>query len=398
MPRLLQIDTCLGILSTGRITEGIGEIATAMGWECYVAHGARYVGESNMSSYQIGTKIGEYFHYAQSLLCDRHGLGSIRATKRLIKKIEMDIKPDIIHLHCVHGYYLNYKILFEYLNSKNIPVVWTFHDCWAFTGHCAHFITSGCDKWKNGCNNCPLLSEYPKSLIDNSTNNYIKKKKLFSSNDNLHIVAVSSWMKNLVDSSFLSGKDIRVINNGVDLNRFAPVEHNLTSKLLLGVASSWNNAKGLSDFYSIRESLPEDYEILLVGLTDKQIKALPNGIKGITRTESIEQLAELYSKAMVLVNPTYADTFPTVNIEALACGTPVITYNTGGSPEVIDSQTGIVVEQGDIDGIVNAIMTIHKNPISSVKCRERAVKYFNKDERFWDYIHLYEELIYVKDE
>ena len=205
-------------------------------------------------------------------------------------------------------------------------------------------------------------------------------------------------MKNLVDASFLSGKDVRVINNGVDLNRFAPVEYNRTSQLVLGVASSWNNAKGLSDFYSIREALSEDYEVLLVGLTYNQIKALPNGIEGITRTESIEQLAELYSRAMVLVNPTYADTFPTVNIEALACGTPVITYNTGGSPEVIDSQTGIVVEQGDIEGIVNAIMTIHKNPISSVKCRERAVKYFNKDERFGDYIHLYEELIYVKDE
>ena len=397
MPRLLQIDTCLGILSTGRISEGIASIAMSKGWECYIAHGARYVGTSAMHSYQITSRFGEYMHYAKSYLFDRHGLGSVVETKQFLKYID-EIKPDIIQLHCIHGYYLNYKLLFEHLNKKNIPIVWTFHDCWAFTGHCAHFITSGCDKWKNGCNNCPLLSEYPKSLIDNSTNNYIKKKKLFSSNDNLHIVAVSSWMKNLVDSSFLSGKDIRVINNGVDLNRFAPVEHNLTSKLLLGVASSWNNAKGLSDFYSIRESLPEDYEILLVGLTDKQIKALPNGIKGITRTESIEQLAELYSKAMVLVNPTYADTFPTVNIEALACGTPVITYNTGGSPEVIDSQTGIVVEQGDIEGIVNAIMTIHKNPISSVKCRVRAVKYFNKDERFGDYIHLYEELIYVKDE
>ena len=393
MPRLLQIDSCLGVLSTGRITEGIASVAVKDGWECYIAHGARYVGKSIMKSYQVTSKYGEYLHYAKSVLFDSHGLGSTRATGKLIQLIADEIKPDIIHLHCIHGYYLNYEILFEYLNKTNIPIVWTFHDCWAFTGHCAHFITHGCNKWKNECDNCPLLLEYPKSLIDNSANNYIKKKKLFSSNDNLHIVAVSSWMKNLVDSSFLFGKDIRVINNGVDLNRFAPVEHNKTSKLVLGVASSWNNAKGLSDFNSIRKSLPGDYEILLVGLTDKQIKSLPNGIMGITRTGSIEQLAELYSRAMVLVNPTYADTFPTVNIEALACGTPVITYNTGGSPEVIDSQTGIVVEQGDVEGIVNAIKLIHKNPISSLKCRERAVQYFNKDERFLDYIHLYEELI-----
>lgn len=394
MPKLLQIDTCLGILSTGKISESIGKLASQRGWDCFIAHGARYVGLSEMYSYQVVSKWGEYLHYAQSLLLDRHGLGSYSETKKLIKWIEQ-INPDVIQLHCLHGYYLNYKVLFEYLNHTTIPVVWTFHDCWAFTGHCAHFITANCYKWKNeGCHDCELISDYPKSYFDYSKRNFLLKKDLFSKNDQLHIVSVSNWLASFVKDSFLKEKDIQVINNGVDIVSFKPCASKREKTMLLGVASAWSRSKGLYDFYKLRERLDLDqYEIVLIGLTQQQIQELPKGILGVSRTSSVEELAKYYSEATVFVNPTYADSFPTVNMEALACGTPVITYKTGGSPETIDAKTGVVVEQGDIDGIIKALSYIVGLGDISSECRRRAVTLFDKEKRFMDYVNLYEKLI-----
>ena len=395
MKKLLQIDSCLGILSTGKITESIARLAMSRGWECHIMHGARCIGETIQHHYQVTSLIGEYAHYAESLLLDRHGLGSRIATKRIVEKIK-EINPDVIQLHCIHGYYINYKYLFEYLNSTNIPVVWTFHDCWAFTGHCAHFITINCNKWKEeGCHHCPLLGDYPKALTDRSKKNYLFKKRLFCANKNMHIVAVSNWLANFAKDSFLGDKDIRVINNGIDVKLFYPCEEKSSEKFkILGVASAWNRDKGLFDFYKLRELLPaEQFEIALVGLTKEQVSSLPLGITGITRTNSVKELAKLYSNADVFVNPTYADSFPTVNMEALACGTPVITYRTGGSPEIIDKNTGFVVEQGNATALANAVLNMKDHPLSAEKCRLRAEKLYNKDDRFMDYIKLYEELI-----
>ena len=395
MPKLLQVDSCLNMLSTGRISESIGNLAKRRGWECYIVHGARYTRPGScMQSIQSVSKWGEYVHYAESLLLDNHGLSSRAATRKVIDKI-IQIKPDLIQLHCVHGYYINYKLLFELLNSTDIPVVWTFHDCWAFTGHCTHFVTADCEKWKNeGCHDCALKRDYPKSFVDCSERNFYLKKMLFSSNPDLHIVAVSDWLAGFVRESFLADKDIRVINNGVDINIFKPCAQKSFKRFkLIGVASSWNKDKGLLDFYKLRKILPEDYQITLIGLTHDQIKDLPQGIVGISRTDSAEQLAQLYSEANVMVNPTYADSFPTVNMEALACGTPVITYRTGGSPEIIDDKTGIVVEQGDIEGIVAALRKMKDQPLSVDDCRSRAVNRYDKDKRFEDYVNLYEALI-----
>lgn len=394
MPKLLQIDTCLALKSTGRITESIAKIAISRGWECHIVHGARTIGNTIQHHYQSTTKVGTYKHFIESVLWDRHGLGSRRETKQIVKIIET-IKPDIIQLHCIHGYYINYKILFNYINRANIPVVWTFHDCWAFTGHCAHFVTVGCEKWKTECRECPLKRDYPKSLIDRSQYNFSLKKKLFTAVIDLHIVAVSEWLAELTKQSFFKEKDIRVINNGVDTISFRPCsEKSYRTFKILGVASGWNSGKGLYDFYKIRQKLNiNQYEIVLVGLSKEQIKELPDGIVAIPKTNSIDELAKLYSEANVFVNPTYADSFPTVNMEALACGTPVITYRTGGSPEIIDQNTGVVVEQGDIEGLVQSIIDMKLTPLSSDKCRERALQRFDKEERFMDYIHLYEELI-----
>lgn len=396
MPKLLQIDSCLNMLSTGRITESIGRLAIEQGWDCYIVHGARYVRPGScMHSIQNISKWGEYEHFAEGLLFDNHGLASRRATKKVIEKIK-EIKPDVVQLHCVHGYYINYKLLFEYLNTTNIPVVWTFHDCWAFTGHCAHFVTVGCEKWKNeGCHDCPLKGDYPKSFVDYSKRNYELKKTLFTANKNLHIVTVSEWLADLTKQSFLEEKDIQVIRNGVDINTFNPLNNKKADKYrILGVSGVWNKGKGLFDFYKLRELLDKNqYEIVLIGLTKEQVNELPEGIIGVERTNSVAELAEYYSSANIFVNPTYADSLPTVNMEALACGTPVITYKTGGSPEIVDEKTGVVVEQGDVGELKIVIEQMKENPLSGEECRQRAELYFNKEKRFSDYLNLYENLI-----
>lgn len=401
MPTLLQIDSCLGIGSTGRITESIGALAKARGWDCYIAHGARYVGNTKMHSIPVVTKMGEYRHALRSMLFDAHGLGSACETKRLIEQIEQ-IKPDVIHLHCIHGYYLNYKVLFEYLNKTDIPVVWTFHDCWAFTGHCAYFDSIDCKKWQTGCCDCLLKNDYPASLfIDRSTHNFSLKCSLFAKKDNLVVVPVSYWLEELARMSFLRNKEIITIHNGIDLNVFTPCEDPLIlnesllegKTVILGVAAPWDKRKGLQDFIKLRSYLDKSSIIVLVGLSDGQIASLPDGIVGLQRTNSTKELAAIYSRASVFVNPTYSDNFPTTNLEALACGTPVITYRTGGSPEAIDESTGIVVNQGDIDGLVAAIRHLKENPISQEACRQRAVQLFDKEERFMDYIRLYDELL-----
>lgn len=399
MKKILQIDSCLVIGSTGRITESVGRIALQQGWECYIVHGGRYVKRpSCMKDIQSVSPIGEYLHYAESLLRDNHGLASRRATRKVVEEIKR-IQPDIVQLHCVHGYYLNYKILFEYLNTTNIQVVWTFHDCWAFTGHCAHFVTAGCEKWKTGCYDCPLKGEYPKSLIDRSLRNYELKKKLFGDNKNLHIVPVSDWMAGFVKESFLKDKSMTVIKNGVDLNVFKPADVETNGKIrILGVSGVWNKGKGLYDFYRLRELLDEKYEIILVGLNKEQLKELPTGIIGIEHTESVQELAQLYSSASVFVNPTYADTFPTVNLESLACGTPVITYRTGGSPEAVTPETGWVVEQGDVEGIASIVKSLELKDNSEIAaqraaCRKRAEQEFDKNKCFEKYVELYNQLI-----
>ena len=398
--RLLQIDSCLGTGSTGRITESIAQLAQSQGWECYIIHGARYVKRpSCMADMQSVSVAGEYIHYIEGLFFDNHGLSSRCATRKVVKYIE-EIKPDIIQLHCIHGYYLNYKILFEYLNRTNIPLVWTFHDCWAFTGHCAHFVVAGCDKWKSGCHHCPIFRVYPKAFVDCSKRNYTLKKELFCANHNLHIVPVSEWVADLTKQSFLKDKDMHVIRNGVDLTVFKPISKKENNKVrVLGVSGVWTKSKGIDDFFRLRKMLDINrYEIILVGLSREQKQNMPEGIEGIERTESVQELVEMYSSSDVFVNPTYADTFPTVNLEALACGTPVITYRTGGSPEAVSSETGWVLNQGDVEGIasiINGLAVKDKNEVVFQRkaCRERAEKEFDKNKSFEKYLDLYLQLL-----
>lgn len=406
MHTLLQINVTVNYDSTGRIAEEIGRLAIKKGWKSYIAYG-RYPRQSISQLIQIGNKKDNYVHAFLTRLFDRHGLASKRATLQLIEDIER-IKPDIIHLHNIHGYYLNYPILFKYLSQLPVPIVWTLHDCWAFTGHCVHFEFVGCDRWKKGCYACPQKVNYPSSIgLDRSHKNYLDKKKYFVLNKNTAIVSVSKWLLNLVTQSFLKENSLKQIYNGVDLNVFSPYltkeeilkRYNIQTKCyLLGVANIWTERKGLQDFIKLKDRIPKDCTIVLVGLTLQQLKVLPERIIGVQRTENITQLAELYSSALLYLNLTYEDNFPTTNIEALACGTPVLTYKTGGSFEAITDDTGFIVEQGNLDMIVSAIHIVKNKGKAyySQRCRKRAVDCFNKEECFEKYFNLYNELLIHK--
>lgn len=399
MPKLLIINITCNQGSTGKISEQVGLMMKQRGWDVYLAHGARRVNPSELKTIPFSSVKGEYLHALKSLLFDADGLGSTKATKRLVEKIK-EIGPDVILIHNLHGYYLNFPILFEYLNSTNIPIVMTLHDCWAFTGHCVHFVIAGCEKWKTGCHDCELKNKYPKKSIlwDKSKRNYTLKKKYLASNPNLHIVAVSEWLGALVRQSFLKDNPLHVFHNGIDLDTYKPLGKPNDGKFrILAVSNVWHKDKGLYDIYKLRELLPEeDYLITLVGLSERQVKSLPSGITGITRTSNQQELVELYSNVDVLINPTYADTFPTINLEAMACGTPVVTYNTGGSPESLTEKTGIVVGQGNVEEMVRAIKSLKETPLSAEECRKHAEECFDKNNCYMKYVSLYEDLVNKK--
>ncbi|MFN4083094.1 MAG: glycosyltransferase [Bacteroidia bacterium] len=398
--KVLQINVNVNSGSTGRIAEEIGNVLIKHGHESYIAYG-RGVGKSNSKLIRIGNKIDNYIHGVYTLITDKHGFASKKATIKLITQIEQ-IKPDLIALHNLHGYYIHIGELFKYLKVKNIPVVWTLFDCWAFTGHCTYFDDIDCKKWISHCSKCPKYKNYPSSWVDNSLENFKNKKQMFTSIKNLEIITHSNWLSNLVKESFLQGYKVHVTPSAINLSLFKPVSSELkkkynieNKKIILGCASSWTNRKGYNDFIELSTLLSDDYKIVMIGLNKQELKGLPANIIGLNKTESIEELAQWYSLAYVFVNPTSQDNFPTTNIEALACGTPVITYNTGGSPEAIDENTGIVVKKGDVNAIVEAVNKISEMDYNKVStaCRKRAEQLYDKDKRYLDYIAIFEGLI-----
>lgn len=403
-PIVFQINSSCNRGSTGRIAEQIGRAAQERGYECYIAYG-RYYQPSELNAIKMGNKFTNAIHGISSRILDNHGLMSTEPTKNLVKQMK-EIKPDIVHLHNIHGYFLNYKVLFEYLASAHIPIVWTLHDCWPFTGHCAYFDFAGCNLWETGCHApCPCKKGYPESLLmDASKKNYELKKKLFTSVDNLTLVPVSEWLGDLVSKSYLNKNPIKVIHNGIDVEKFKPQvdtealkkRYNISNKnIVLGVAAIWEPRKGFDDFLKLRNELPANYIIVLVGVSAEQKKMLPEGVIGVEHTESLDELVKLYSSANVFVNPTYEDNFPTTNLEALACGTPVITYKTGGSVEAVFDGTGSVVEQGDIFGLKTQIELLCSKDRTRMRheCRQRAIDNFKAENRFEDYVDLYDSLI-----
>ena len=393
--KIAQINTVCGNGSVGRITVDIYHALKKAGHEGKIFYGRRTAPEG-IDAERIGTNPDMGIHVLSTFFTGTHGFNSTKQTEKLIEKLQ-SYDPDLIHLHNIHGFYLNVEKLFAYLKASGKPVIWTLHDCWSFTGHCAYFDYVQCDKWKTGCHHCPQYrNSYPYALFrDASDVNYARKKEAFLGVENLTIVTPSKWLAALVKESFLKEYPVRVIPNGIDLEKFVPQEAKSDGKhLILGVANVWDRRKGLEYMKELHGMLdPDKYEVAVVGVSKKQIKDLPKGMIGIEHTKNVEELTELYSRASVYVNPTLEDNFPTTNLEALACGTPVVTFATGGSVEAVDESCGKIVPQRDMAKLKEAVLELcEKREEMREACRKRALA-FNKYDRFGEYLTLYEESI-----
>lgn len=354
--RIVLINSVCGVGSTGRICTDIAEVLKKSGHECVVAYGRGNAAlKFREISFKIGNSIGILKNIINARIFDNEGFNAKKQTEIFIKWLEY-YNPDIIHIHNLHGYYINVKILFDYIKKYNKKVIWTLHDCWAFTGHCSHYTYCKCEKWKKKCYNCEQIKEYPRSLyFDSSKNNYAVKKETFLGVKNLTIITPSIWLKKQVEESFLKEYPIYTINNGIDLDIFTSIKKKifLKKKIVLGVAGVWDERKGIYDFCRLAEMLDERYEIVMVGIKKEQKKKLHKRIITIEHTDTVEELVSLYSSAYVLFNPTYEDTYPTVNLEAQACGLPVITYRIGGSIETVPKQN--IVEAGDLVAVIKLL-------------------------------------------
>lgn len=382
--------------STGKIMRGIADVARTQGHEVMCASPItttnRDAGE-DCGYYRIGTFNSRRVNVALARITGFNGCFAWFETYKLLKKID-EFKPDIIHLHNLHDSYINLPMLFSYIKKHNVPTVWTLHDCWSFTGQCPHFTIVKCDKWKVGCHNCPQYKEYPASLYDNTKKMWQLKKKWFTGVKNMTIVTPSEWLAGLAKESYLKEYPIQVINNGIDLDVFKPTKSDFREKygispsecVILGVSFGWNYKKGLDCFVKLRNELNEQYRIVLVGTDSSIDKQLPSGIVSIHRTQNQKELAEVYSAADVFFNPTREEVLGLVNLESLACGTPVVTFNTGGSPECIDEYSGIIVEEGDDIKTVFEKKTYAN--IMEENCIKRA-KQFKENEVYLKYLNIY---------
>ena len=341
--KILFINSVCGIGSTGRICTTMAQEYESQGHEVKIAYGRAENVPEQYKKYavRIGKTIDMKLHAVRTRILDEHGLGSIQATRRILKWAD-DYNPDLLWLHNIHGYYINYELLFAWIKRRpNMQVKWTLHDCWAFTGHCSY---------------CPQTRRYPASYgRDNCKANFDRKRAAFTGVKNMTLITPSQWLADLTRQSFLKEYPVEVHYNTIDTNVFKPTPSDFRERyglqdkfIVLGVANVWHERKGLNDFLKLAEMLDDRYAIVLVGLSKKQIKELPRNIRGIQRTNSPQELAAIYTAADVFFNPTYEDNYPTVNLEAEACGTRVITYDAGGARETIHSSTSQVIEVSDL--------------------------------------------------
>lgn len=357
-----MINTVCGIRSTGRICTDIARELITENHEIRIAYGRENVPEEyRRYAVRIGTDFGIKLHGLKARLFDGAGFGSVNATRKFIKWVE-EYNPDVIHLHNIHGYYINIELLFQYLKRCGKKVIWTLHDCWSFTGHCTYFDCVDCNKWKTRCHSCPQHKEYPRSYVDFSKWNWEKKRNLFTNVPNMTIVTPSKWLAVLAKNSFLCNYPITVINNGIDTNIFRYLESDIKEKngifhkkVILGVAAIWDRRKGLNYMKSLADKLGNQFQVVVIGVSEEQKKELPPNILGILRTENVDELVKWYSAADIFVNPTLEDNYPTTNLEAIACNTPVVTFRTGGSVESANIY-GVSVEKGDVDALHRAIL------------------------------------------
>lgn len=384
--------------STGHIMLQIADLATKKGHEVICSFYARRNKDKDKNCIYIGNKVSHNIHKKLYRKTGNNGCYSKISTWNFLRKVKK-FDPDLIHIHNLHNCYINLPMLFDYIKKNNKKVVWTLHDCWSFTGQCPYFTAVGCEKWKTGCHDCEQINRYPSCSVDRTDKMWKLKKEWFTGVQNLTIVTPSQWLADLAKQSFLKDYPVKVINNGINLDVFKPTEsdfrtkHNLEDKkIILGVASVWEVRKGLDVFIELSKRLDDRYKIVLVGTNDEVDKKLPEGIISIHRTSNQKELAEIYTAADLFVNPTREEVFGLVNAEALACGTPVLTFNTGGCPEVIDEATGIVLKDEDIGSVEQAIFSMcESDKYSKDACIERA-KYFDSGLKYEEYLSLFERI------
>lgn len=395
--------------STGRIMLQIASCARKNGMKAttfstsYAGKKYKKLPPAPLGHIYYGSFPENFVHLVLGMVTGYRECFGFFSTWRLIKKID-SLHPDILHFHNLHDSFINLGMLFRYVRKKEIKCVWTLHDCWAFTGQCPHFTLQECDKWKTGCFSCLTYKQYPKTYVDRTREMWKLKKKWFNMPESMIIVTPSVWLKNLAKQSFLNKYEVKVINNGIDLDVFKPTLSDFREryginekKIVLGVSFSWSYQKGLDVFIKLTESLGEDYQVVLVGTDEIIDNQIPSNIISIHRTNSQNELAEIYSAADVLVNPTREENYPTVNMEAIACGTPVITFETGGSPEMLDKTCGIVVKSNDILGLERNIRYIcEKRPFTKNACVKHAQS-FNMNKKFQEYVDLYKSFAAEKE-
>lgn len=390
--KILMINSVCGIRSTGRICTDLADALTKQGHTVKIAYGREEVPEQYKKyAIRIGTDLDVRLHGVRARLLDESGFGSKKATIRFIEWVKK-YDPDVIHLHNIHGYYINIEVLFDYLRTCGKKIIWTLHDCWAFTGHAAYCEAANCVRWETGCHNCPKIDNYPKSFYDNSKLNWLKKRKTFTGIPNLQIITPSKWLAGLVKKSFLRKYPVKVIYNGIDTSVFKPVDSSYLrkklnigdKKVILGVAAVWDARKGLNDFIKLNKLIDKnEYQIILVGLTEKQIANLPKTIIGKTRTNSTKELAAFYSIADVYLNTSKEETMGLTTVEAYACGTPVVVSNFTAVPEVVNKKCGLVLSSLNTCEIQRSIEKVLDSTWSGI---EQEAVFFEKSNRYNEYI------------
>ncbi len=397
--KILQINTVYGTGSTGKIARDIHDLCAEHGISCLSGYRCKEPDTAILAdSISISSRLDSRIHGRLARYTMLKGCFSRRKTARFLKKVDQ-YAPDLIHIHNLHGSYVNIGMLTDYIKKKNIPVVFTLHDCWAFTGICSHFAMAGCESWKTGCGKCPQKGKYAACPVDLSNKMWENKKKWFSNIPNMVVITPSAWLREQVEESFLRNYPVRVIPNGINLDVFKPTASNfkekyhlIDKKIVLFVAFEWGYSKGLDVIVELAKRLTPDYKLVMVGSNDELDTILPPSVLTIHKTNDQRELAQLYTAADVLVNPTREEVLGLTNIEALACGTPVVTFRTGGSPECLDDTCGMVVEKDDVDALEASILRIcWEKPYSEASCIARA-KHFDKNQRLMEYMELYKNM------
>lgn len=417
-PHLLEVNTALTGCTTGDLVGSLSRHFSERGWDVTIAYGRRAAGEqpTNLNLLKIGNRLQHYTHALATRLMDMHGLMSKNATKKLCRFIETE-KPDIIHLHNIHGYWLNYQILFETLRKHNIPIVWTLHDCWPMTGHCSHFLDVGCTEWKTGCRTscCPAKRNYPSTLgLSRNKDNFSDKKKSYGSLNNMHIITVSDWMNSIARQSMLAGNEIHTIHNGVDMDIFRRMrademdcylpdevkEIDNNKKIVLTAANAWYAAKGYDAIVNYSRRMPRDVVLICVGNCSKisnKLKSIKNRIIVLDRVSDPKTMAALFNRADLFFNPSRVESMSMVNVEAIACGTPVATSAVSGMPETVNKEVGTTFDPYNYDEMVEIINRQLTVPTADYAIMREFIKTnFEKTKQNNKYLTLFEQLIYGK--